>query len=93
MLSKSLIQFSVDGCGGEGNYSGGNECNGDLLQKIPCMYCYTQCPKPCSRPLPTHASAEDSWTLTGKSGSVSFGVTAETETELCLSVYWGGMGC
>ena len=40
------------------NYSGGNEDNGDLLQKIPCMYCYTQCPQPCSRPLPTEASAE-----------------------------------
>ena len=23
------------------NYGGGNEDNGDLLQKIPCMYCYT----------------------------------------------------
>ena len=28
------------------NYGGGNEDNGDLLQKIPCMYCYTQCPHP-----------------------------------------------
>ena len=36
----------------------------------------TQCPKLCSRPPPTHASAGDSWTLTGKSGSVSCGVTA-----------------
>ena len=34
----------------------------------------------------------DSWTLTGKSGSVSFGVTAKTETELCLSISCGGMG-
>ena len=40
------------------------------------MHCYTQCPQPCSRPLPTHASAGDSWTLPGKSGSVSCGVTA-----------------
>ena len=39
-------------------------------------HCYTQCPQPCSRPPPTHASAGDSWTLTGKSGSVSCGVTA-----------------
>ena len=37
---------------------------------------YTQCPQPCNRPLPIHASARDSWTLTGKSGSVSCGVTA-----------------
>ena len=29
-----------------------------------------------SRPLLTHASAGDSWALMGKSGSVSFGVTA-----------------
>ena len=58
------------------NYGGGNEDNGDLLQKIPCLYCYTLCPQPCSRPPSTHASTEDSWTLPGKSGSVSSGVTA-----------------
>ena len=121
VLSKSLIQFSVDGWGCVAsllfssvqssrsvmsdslrelfsviyrgpNYGGGNEDNGDLFQKIPCMYCYTQCPQPCSRPLATHASAGDSWTLTGKSGSVSCEVTAETESELCLSISCGGMG-
>ena len=37
------------------------------------MNCYTQCPQPCIRPQLTHVSAEDSWTLTGKSGSVSCG--------------------
>ena len=47
------------------NYGGGNEDNGDLLQKVPCMYGYTQSPQPCGRLL-THASAGDSWTLTGK---------------------------
>ena len=31
------------------NYGEGNEDNADLLQKFPCMSCYTQCPKPCSR--------------------------------------------
>ena len=71
------------------NYGGGNEDNGDLLQKVPCMHCYTQCPQPCSRLLPTHASARDSWTLTGKSGSVSCGVTAPfswvlVHTRFCL---------
>ena len=84
MLSKSLIQFSVDGRGCvpsllfdlRSNYGGGNEGNGDLLQNVPCMHCYTQCPQPCSRPPLTHASARDSWTLMGKSGSVSCGVTA-----------------
>ena len=50
------------------NYGGGHEDNGKLFQKIPCMYPYTQCLQPCSRPAPTHASAGDSWTLTGKSG-------------------------
>ena len=32
------------------NYVGGNEDNGDLLQKNPWMYCYTQWPQPCNRP-------------------------------------------
>ena len=40
------------------------------------MYCCTQCPQPCSRPPLTHASTGDSWTLPGKSGSVSSGVPA-----------------
>ena len=84
MLSKSLIQFSVDewGCVPSllfdlrPNYGGVNEDNGDLLQKVLCMYCCTQCLQPCSRPPLTHACARDSWTLTGKFGSVSCGVTA-----------------
>ena len=38
--------------------------------------CWSQCPWPCGRPLSTHASTADSWTLRGKSGSVSCGVTA-----------------
>ena len=58
------------------NYGGGNEDKVDLLQKVQCKHCYTQCPGPCSRPWLTHTSARDSWTLTGKSGSVSCGVTA-----------------
>ena len=47
------------------NYGGGNEDNGNLLQKVPCC---TQCPQPCSRPLLTHTSAGDSWTLTASLG-------------------------
>ena len=71
------------------NYGGGNENNDDLLQKIPCMYCYTPCPQSCHRPPPTHASAGDSWTLLGKCGSVSCGVTAPfswvlVHTRFCL---------
>ena len=52
MLSKSLIQFSVDG--GEGcyfpsllfglrpNYGRSNEGNGNFLQKDLCMHCCIQ---------------------------------------------------
>ena len=84
MLSKSLIHFSVDGRGCVSsllfdlrpNYGGGDEDNGDLLQKVPCRYCRSQWPQPRSRPPLTHACAGDSWTLTGKSGSVSCGLTA-----------------
>ena len=63
MLSKSLMQFSVDGQGCvpsllfglRPNYGGGDEGNGDLLQKAPCMHCCTQCPDPAAghhRPTP-----------------------------------------
>ena len=97
MLSKFSIQFSVDGWGYfpsllfdlRSNCGGGNEENGDLLQKVPCTNCPTQCPGPCSRPLLTHTSTGDSWTLPGKSESVSCGVTAPfswvlVHTRLCL---------
>ena len=53
---------------GRGN--GGNG-NGDLFQKNLCLHCCIQCSWPHIRPLWTHASAWDSWTLTGKPGSVS----------------------
>ena len=46
-LYKSLIQFSVDGQGCvpsllfhlRPNYAGGNEDNGNFLQKVPCTHC------------------------------------------------------
>ena len=80
MLSESLRQFSVDVPSLlfdlRPNYGGGNEDYGDLLQKVPRMHCCTQCPQPCIRPLLTPASAGASWTLTGESGSISYGVTA-----------------
>ena len=68
MLHKYLIQFSVDGRGCvpsllfdlRPDYGGGNEDNGNLLQKVPSRHCGTQCPQPCSRPPLTHACAEDS---------------------------------
>ena len=76
MLSKSLIQFSVEGQGCvpsllfdlRPKYGGGNEDNCDLLQKVPCKHCYTQCPQPCSRSPLTHTSAGVSWTLTASLG-------------------------
>ena len=51
--------------------------------------CGRQNPCPCGRPLPTHVSARDSWTLTGTFGSVSCGVTAHfswvlVHTRFCL---------
>ena len=55
------------------NYGGGNEDNGDLLQKAPCPHCHTQCPRPCSRPPLTHTSAGDSWTLMGSLGQSPVG--------------------
>ena len=50
MDTTERLHFTHDG--------GGNEENGDLLQKIPCMYCYTQCPQP-TPPLetPGHSQA------------------------------------
>ena len=78
MLSKCLIQFSVDGwsCVPSLLFTWGQtmvevEDNGDLLQKDQSMYCYSQCSQPCSRSPLTHASAGDSWTLPVESESVS----------------------
>ena len=56
------------------NYGGGNEENGDLLQKAPCKHCYTQSSQPWSRPLLTCTSTGDTQTqfclrLCGISGS------------------------
>ena len=77
MLSKSLIQFSVDGQGSVSsllfdlrpNYGRGNEDNGNLFQKVPCTHCCTQCPRPCSRaPLPEtlgHSQASMGQSLLG----------------------------
>ena len=85
MLSKSLIQFSVDGWScvpsllfdWRPNSGGGNEDNGDLLQKIPGSYCCTQCLGPCSSPLLTHTSGVDSWTesLTRTESLASLGLS------------------
>ena len=83
MLSKSLVHFSVmvGLCSLllsnlRPTYGGDNEDNGYFLPKVPCTHCCTQCPQSCNRTLLTHTSTRDSWTLTGKSGSASCGLTA-----------------
>ena len=91
MLSKSLIQFFVDGWDCvpsllfdlRPDYGGGNEDNGDLLQKVPFRHCCTQCPQPCSRPPPTHTSTGHSWANLGQS---LVGVTAP------FPLPWGTQG-
>ena len=78
MLSKSSIQFSVDGMGCvpsllfdlRPNYGRGNEDNGDLLQKVPCMHCCTQPPNPAAghcRPPPQPEPPGHSWACLGQS--------------------------
>ena len=98
VLCKYLIQFSVDGWGCvpsllfdlRPNCGGSNEDNGDFLQKVLYTHCCTQCPRPSSRPLLTLASTIDSWTLMGKSGSVSCGVTVPFS---CILVHTGFCLC
>ena len=78
VLSKSLIQFSVNGWGCVSsllsdlmpNYGGGNDDNGDLLQKVPFMHCCTQCPDPAAGhhwPTPPPETPGHSQTSLGKS--------------------------
>ena len=65
ILYKSLIQFCIDGQGYvpsllfdlRPNYGGGNEDNGNLLQKVPCPATLSA---PCIWQVPTQASARDS---------------------------------
>ena len=71
MLSKTLIQFSVDRWGYipsllfglKPNHGRSNNDNPDFLQKDSCPRCWVQCPWPCSRPplplpeTPAHSQA------------------------------------
>ena len=77
MFSKSLIQFSVDGWSCvpsmlldlRPNHGGANEDSGDLLQKVPCTHCCTQClrPKPGHRlPMPPPETPGHSWASLGQ---------------------------
>ena len=95
MLSKPLIQFSVDEWGWvpsllfdlRPNYGGGNEDSGHLLQKVPCTHCWTQCPWPCSRPPLTHASTRDSWTLTASLGQSLVGSLLPSPRSWCAQYF------
>ena len=97
MFNKSLIHVALDGQGRvpsllldlRPNYGGVDEGNNDFLQKVPGTHYCTQCLRPWSRSPLTHASTRDSWTLMGKSRSVSCGVTAPFSwvlvcTKFCL---------
>ena len=77
MLSKSFIQFSVDGrvCvlsllfDLRPNYGGGNEDNGDLLQKVPCTHCLLSVPDPAAghcQPMPLPETPRHSWASLGQ---------------------------
>ena len=86
MLSKSLTQFSADVCGCVPSLSlawgqamagvMGTSFKGLMPSCCESQDCCIQYPWPHTRPLSTHASSRDFWTLTGKSGSVSYGATA-----------------
>ena len=52
------------------NYGGGNEDNVDLVQKVPCMHYYSQCPNPAAghcRLTPLRETSGPSWTSLGQS--------------------------
>ena len=78
MLSKSLIQFSVDGWGCvpsllfdlRPNYGGGDEDK--VLQNVPCTHSCTEC-QALSRTALTHASAGDSWSPLASLGHLLLG--------------------
>ena len=97
IFSKSLIQFTLDGCGCvqallfemRKNNGMGNKSYWVLLLKNLTKHSCIQCPPPICIPLLDHASAGDSWTLTRNSGSVSCGDAAPyswllVHTRFCL---------
>ena len=78
MLSKSLIQFSVDGRGSvpsllfdlKPNYGGGNENNSTSFRRSHACTAALSAPNPAAGHHDPRL-CRDSWTLPGKSGSVS----------------------
>ena len=78
MLNKSQIQFSVDGQGCvpsllfdlRPNYGGGNEDNGDLLQKVPSCTAAFSTPNPAAghpQHTPLLETPGHSWASLGQS--------------------------
>ena len=60
----------------ETKIGGGNEDNGDLLQKVPWRHCHSQCPHPAAGHRWPTLLLETSGHSQAKSGSISCGVTA-----------------
>ena len=96
MLSKSLIQFSVDGRGHvpsllfdlKPNYGGGNENNSTSFRRSHACTAALSAPNPAAGHHDPRL-CRDSWTLPRKSGSVSCGVPAPfswvlVHTRFCL---------
>ena len=97
ILSKSLIQFSVEGWGYvpsllfdlRPNYGGDNEDNGNLFQKVPCNTATLSAPNPAAghhQPTPLLETPGHSWASLGQS---LVGVTAPfswvlVHTRFCL---------
>ena len=83
MLSKSLIQFSVDGQGCvpsllfdlRPNYGGGNEDNGTSFKRFHAGSAALNAPDAAAGPIDPRLRRA-SWTVMGQSGSTSCGVTA-----------------
>ena len=83
MPSKSLVQLSVDGWDYvpslffdlRSNYGGSNEDNGDVLEKVLCTATLSA-PDPAAGHCQPTPLLETPGHSTGKSGSVSCGVTA-----------------
>ena len=90
MLSKTLIQFSVDRwvCFPSllfdlrPNYGGGNEDNCHLLQKCPMQALLHRCQRPHRSTLLT--STGDSWTITDKSGKSLLGSLLLSPGSWCI---------
>ena len=79
MFSKSVIQFSMDG---QGCYLTSGQTMVVIMKIMATSFKRSHAHMPHTVPptlqqaTPTQASAGESWTLVGKSGSVSCGVTA-----------------